>query len=61
MDYPVFSLQELRAIEDDARGCLLSTYDEHWTPLVIDLARALRIEMEQRLHGTTPTGRALHL
>lgn len=61
MDYPLFSVQELRAIEDEARSCLLSAYDEHWTPLVIDLSRALRNELEQRFGKTSVTGRALHL
>lgn len=53
---PRFTVEELWAIEDDARSCLLdmdgALHDPgHWLGLAIDLARSLRNEIERRLHG----------
>lgn len=42
---PRFSIEELEAIETDARDSLFGASDR-WTPTVIDLCRALRHEMD---------------
>lgn len=51
-----FSIEELWAIEDDARASLLNEDGAlndpgHWLGLAIDLSRSLRRELEQRING----------
>lgn len=53
---PRFTIEETWAIEDDARSSQLSESfqladPDRWINTVIELARALRNEMETRLHG----------
>lgn len=56
MGDPRFTTEELWMIEEDAHACLLNedgalNNPGHWLGLVIDLARALRHEHAQKLHG----------
>lgn len=53
---PRFTTEELWSLEDDARNCLLTENfaladPDRWVGTVIELARALRNEMDTRLNG----------